>query len=244
MAKPAVKVAMITVAAVLLVAMLAIAQGNYENYVKIISVNYTNPVEVDQPANITVLVEYAPPCLITAPNSCMSTIMVVLSNGTFTLASLPINTAPGILKFVFTVTFTHTGYNVLNVDLYYWLNGSWILVDRRVVNITVEQEPTVKSYTYTVNSSSILVTSIVNTTTITRFITLTLTTTVTRFMNSTVYLTTYRTLTSIITVITSGNSPSYASVNLLNISMTLSAITLILSTAILLLLFKYLVVRR
>jgi hypothetical protein len=224
--------------------MLAIAQGNYENYVKIISVNYTNPVEVDQPANITVLVEYAPPCLITAPNSCMSTIMVVLSNGTFTLASLPINTAPGILKFVFTVTFTHAGYNVLNVDLYYWLNGSWILIDRRVVNITVEQEPTVKSYTYTVNSSSILVTSIVNTTTITRFITLTLTTTVTRFMNSTVYLTTYRTLTSIITVVTSGNSPSYASVNLLNISMILSAITLILSTAILLLLFRYLVVRR
>ena len=244
MAKPAVKVAMITVAAVLLVAMLAIAQGNYENYVKIISVNYTNPVEVDQPANITVLVEYAPPCLITAPNSCMSTIMVVLSNGTFTLASLPINTAPGILKFVFTVTFAHAGYNVLNVDLYYWLNGSWILVDRRVVNITVEQEPTVKSYTYTVNSSSILVTSIVNTTTVTRFITLTLTTTVTRFMNSTVYLTTYRTLTSVITVVTSGNSPSYASVNLLNISMILSAITLILSTAILLLLFRYLVVRR
>jgi hypothetical protein len=244
MAKPAVKVAIITAAAVLLVAMLAMAQGNYENYVKIISVNYTNPVEVNQPANITVLVEYAPPCLITAPNSCMSTIMVVLSNGTFTLSSLPINTAPGILKFVFTVTFAHAGYNVLNVDLYYWLNGSWILVDRRVVNITVEQEPTVKSYTYTVNSSSILVTSIVNTTTVTRFITLTLTTTVTRFMNSTVYLTTYRTLTSVITVVTSGNSPSYASVNLLNISMILSAITLILSTAVLLLFIKYLVVKR
>jgi len=57
MAKPAVKVAIITAAAVLLVAMLAMAQGNYENYVKIISVNYTNPVEVNQPANITVLVE-------------------------------------------------------------------------------------------------------------------------------------------------------------------------------------------
>ncbi|NAZ28027.1 MAG: hypothetical protein GU355_01830 [Caldivirga sp.] len=247
MAKPAVKVAIITAAAVLLVAMLAMAQGNYENYVKIISVNYTNPVEVNQPANITVLVEYAPPCLITAPNSCMSTIMVALNNGTLTLASLPINTAPGILKFVFTVTLVHVGYNLLNVDLYYWLNGTWILVDRRMVNITVEPKLTVRSYTYTVNSSSPLVTSIVNTTTLTRFVTLTstatVTKTVTRIVNSTVYLTTYIMLTSVITVTTNVSNLHYIPESLLNISVILSVITLILSTVVLLVLIRYLAVR-
>ena len=239
MAKPAVKVAIITAAAVLLVAMLAMAQGNYENYVKIISVNYTNPVEVNQPANITVLVEYAPPCLITAPNSCMSTIMVALNNGTLTLASLPINTAPGILKFVFTVTLVHVGYNLLNVDLYYWLNGTWILVDRRMVNITVEPKLTVRSYTYTVNSSSPLVTSIVNTTTLTRFVTLTSTATVTRIVNSTVYIM----LTSVITVTTNVSNLHYIPESLLNISVILSVITLILSTVVLLVLIRYLAVR-
>ena len=243
MAKPAVKVAIITAAAVLLVAMLAMAQGNYENYVKIISVNYTNPVEVNQPANITVLVEYAPPCLITAPNSCMSTIMVALNNGTLTLASLPINTAPGILKFVFTVTLVHVGYNLLNVDLYYWLNGTWILVDRRMVNITVEPKLTVRSYTYTVNSSSPLVTSIVNMTTLTRFVTLTSTATVTRIVNSTVYLTTYIMLTSVITVTTNVSNLHYIPESLLNISVILSVITLILSTVVLLVLIRYLAVR-
>ncbi|MFP3239642.1 MAG: hypothetical protein RXQ94_00775 [Caldivirga sp.] len=243
MAKPAVKVAIITAAAVLLVAMLAMAQGNYENYVKIISVNYTNPVEVNQPANITVLVEYAPPCLITTPSSCMSTIMVALNNGTLTLASLPINTAPGILKFVFTVTLVHVGYNLLNVDLYYWLNGTWILVDRRMVNITVEPKLTVRSYTYTVNSSSPLVTSIVNTTTLTRFVTLTSTATVTRIVNSTVYLTTYIMLTSVITVTTNVSNLHYIPESLLNISVILSVITLILSTVVLLVLIRYLAVR-
>jgi len=239
MAKPAVKVAIITAAAVLLVAMLAMAQGNYENYVKIISVNYTNPVEVNQPANITVLVEYAPPCLITTPSSCMSTIMVALNNGTLTLASLPINTAPGILKFVFTVTLVHVGYNLLNVDLYYWLNGTWILVDRRMVNITVEPKLTVRSYTYTVNSSSPLVTSIVNTTTLTRFVTLTSTATVTRIVNSTVYIM----LTSVITVTTNVSNLHYIPESLLNISVILSVITLILSTVVLLVLIRYLAVR-
>lgn len=240
----------LTVVVALVVAVIALfatkptlAQGNYANYVKIIGVNYTNPAVVDQPVNITVLVEYAPPCLVTSPNSCMSTIMVALSNGTLTLASLPINTAPGILRFTFILTLTHVGLNTLYIDLYYYLNGSWVLVDRRVINVTVEP-PATSSYTYIQTTNTFTITRIINATTvitITRTKTVTYALTITSTVNNTTYstITIYRTTTT--TLIT--NAGAGAQVLLAESSLALSVLAVVVSVATLLVLVRHLAAR-
>lgn len=242
----------IAVVVILATSIYAVAQGNYESYVKIIGVNYTSPVEVEQPTNITVLVEYAPPCLITSPNSCMSTIMVVLSNGSLILGSLPIDTAPGILKFVFTVSLTHVGVNKLNISLYYLLNGTWILVDERAINITVEPPLTTRTYTAAASNTTLITPVLINktiTVTETSTITKTITTasTVVSTVSSTVYLTSYSTLLTTITstvTVNRANVVGYSQMELINVSLILSAISLILIAVALLVLTRYLAVRK
>ncbi|ABW02566.1 hypothetical protein [Caldivirga maquilingensis] len=240
------------VVAVLVASICSLAQGNYENYVKIIGVNYTSPVEVGQPTNITVLVEYAPPCLITSPNSCMSTIMVVLSNGSLILGSLPVDTAPGILKFVFTVSLMQVGVNRLNISLYYLLNGTWVLVDEKAVNITVEPQLTTRIYTVTASNTTSVTPIFVNktitvteTSTITK--TITTVTTLVSTVSSTIYSTSYSTLLTTITsttTINEANTVSYSQMELINVSLILSIISLILTAVALLVLTRYLVVRK
>ncbi|MGC8571184.1 MAG: hypothetical protein ACP5L1_07690 [Caldivirga sp.] len=235
------------VIAVLAVSVCALAQGNYENYTKIIEVNYTSPVEVGQPTNITVMVEYAPPCLITSPNACMSTIMVVLSNGSLTLGSLPISTAPGILRFTFLVSLPHVGVNRLNVSLYYLLNGSWVLVDERTVNITVEPQLRTSSYTVTVSNTSSLTPRLINRTiTVTETSIITETVTTVSTVSSVIYSTSYSTLLTTVTATVTVNKVNIVSYNaeLINLSLILSIVSLILTAAALLVLTRYLIVRK
>ena len=236
------------VVAILAASTCVLAQGNYENYVKIIGVNYTNPVKVGQPANITVLVEYAPPCLITSPNSCMSTIMVVLSNGSLIFGSIPIDTAPGILKFVFTVSLTHVGINTLNVSLYYLLNGTWVLVDERIINVTVEPQLTTSTYVVTaLNTTSTAPILINKTITVTETSTITKTVTTASTVSTIIYSTLYSTLSTTVTLTTfinNANTVSYSQMELVNLSLILSLISLILTVVVLLILIKYSVTKR
>lgn len=231
---------LVALALVVLAAYVAIPQSSYQNYVSIIGINYSKVAIAGEPTNITVLVEYNPPCFIATPSSCMSTIDVLLTNGTFILASFPVNTAPGLLMFVFTVTLTKIGVNTLYIRLLYLLpNNTWILVNQSTINITVVKQevrtPTaMASPTQTISiiaNSPVTYTMVINrTVTLTATYLETITSTVTRYILVNNTVTKYSILTVTSPVVVSGYSSMLG-----GISLTLSVIAIILSAATILL---------